>query len=125
MDRLLVASSVLFAWSPRRVAAIAAAVCAAFGVTGAVLHVLDPSLALAFAATLVGGTIAVASASVLGDFRVQLANRERELRSLSRQLMSAQEDERRRLSRELHDELGQSLTAVATYLWLVERDIPE
>ncbi len=37
---------------------------------------------------------------------------ERELRKLSQQLVRAQEDERRFLSRELHDEVGQKLTAL-------------
>lgn len=46
---------------------------------------------------------------------------ERELRILSTQLMSAQEEERKSLSRELHDEVGQMLTALRMELGGVER----
>lgn len=42
----------------------------------------------------------------------QLADSEGRLRSLSTQLITAQEDERRKLSRDLHDELGQIVTAI-------------
>jgi signal transduction histidine kinase len=42
----------------------------------------------------------------------QIAESETRLRVLSRRLLTAQEDERRRLSRDLHDELGQQITAV-------------
>jgi signal transduction histidine kinase len=41
---------------------------------------------------------------------------EARLRALSTQLLTAQEDERRRLSRDLHDELGQVVTAVTLSL---------
>jgi len=43
----------------------------------------------------------------------QIAESEVRLRTLSSQLITAQEDERRRLSRDLHDELGQIVTAVS------------
>lgn len=43
------------------------------------------------------------------------------LQSLSRQLMGAQEAERRHLARELHDEIGQSLTAVKINLQMALR----
>jgi len=52
---------------------------------------------------------------------------ERELRRLSRQLVQTQEDERRSLSRELHDEIGQVLTALRMELRSVQelRTAPE
>jgi len=46
---------------------------------------------------------------------------ERELRRLSQQLVRAQEDERRSLSRELHDEMGQTLTALRVELGNLEK----
>ena len=46
------------------------------------------------------------------------------LRQLSRQAVSAQEEERRRLSRELHDEAGQALTALKITLELLQSDLP-
>lgn len=48
--------------------------------------------------------------------------RERErLKQLSARLVNAQEEERRRLARELHDEIGQALTAVKINLQTVQR----
>jgi signal transduction histidine kinase len=46
---------------------------------------------------------------------------EREMRRLSQRLVGAQEDERRRLARELHDEIGQMLTALRMELGKAER----
>ena len=43
------------------------------------------------------------------------------LRALTRRLEAAKEDERRRIARELHDELGQALTAAKITLDLAER----
>jgi signal transduction histidine kinase len=51
--------------------------------------------------------------------RTELA--EGEMRRLSRRLVSAQEDERRRLARELHDEIGQMLTALRMEFGKAER----
>jgi signal transduction histidine kinase len=46
---------------------------------------------------------------------------EHELRRLSQQLVRAQENERRNISRELHDEVGQTLTALRVELGNLER----
>jgi signal transduction histidine kinase len=43
---------------------------------------------------------------------LQLRERQQEAESLSRRILTVQEDERTRIARELHDELGQLLTAV-------------
>jgi len=44
------------------------------------------------------------------------------LRSLSSQTLHAQEAERKRISCELHDEVGQALTAVSTHLAMLRRN---
>lgn len=44
---------------------------------------------------------------------------------LAQQVVTAQEDERQRLSRELHDEAGQALTALKISLQLIRDDLPE
>ena len=48
-----------------------------------------------------------------------------QLHRLSARLVRAQEDERRLISRELHDEVGQALTAVKMQLALARRSVPD
>jgi signal transduction histidine kinase len=55
----------------------------------------------------------------------ELRNSGKELRLLSSQLLTAQEDERRRISRELHDTIGQSLSAVKFTVENVLQEIAE
>jgi len=125
---ILIGSAVFFSWSTMRVAALATAGGVAFLMLGAAQRGYNPTdTPFGLAATMlwVGAAISVAGAEVLTRYRASLARRQRELAALSARLMSLQEEERRRLSRELHDELGQSLTAVTSYLWLIERKLPE
>lgn len=58
---------------------------------------------------------------VLGDGRKALEARSHQLEQLTRLLLHAQEEERRRIGRELHDEAGQLLTAVKIELDLEGR----
>jgi len=41
------------------------------------------------------------------------------------QIIDAQENERRRISRELHDEIGQALTAIKFNLDMIDKDLPQ
>jgi PAS domain S-box-containing protein len=49
---------------------------------------------------------------------------EERLRELTRQLIAAQEAERKRIAQELHDELGQAMTAISLDLGGIEKALP-
>jgi signal transduction histidine kinase len=55
------------------------------------------------------------------DQKLVAQDAERQLRQLSQRLVKAQEDERRKLSRELHDHVGQMLTALRMELGRIDR----
>jgi signal transduction histidine kinase len=54
----------------------------------------------------------------------QVRTGQEQLRRLTRQVVTAQEEDRRRVSRELHDEAGQALTALKINLKLLQADLP-
>jgi len=62
------------------------------------------------------------------ELRREMSERKRaedELRALSRQLVETQESERHAISRELHDQVGQSLTALGINLNIIQTQIPD
>jgi len=66
--------------------------------------------------------IALASLALQNVVLVHQARRSQErMQGLSRQLLEAQETERRHIARELHDEVGQNLTAIKISLQTMER----
>src|SRR5579883_2601249 len=123
----LMLTLVLFAWGWREMAVLAGAACLGFALIGLAtppVSTVTLPFAFAFSSLVVGSAVTIASARIGGRLRADLAARERDLVRLSQQLMSVQEEERRRLSRELHDGIGQSLTAILSYLWLIEQQLP-
>jgi PAS domain S-box-containing protein len=65
-------------------------------------------------------TIAIENARLLGTVR----EHQSDLQALSAQLINAQEEERKKISRELHDELGQALTAMSINLAIADTALP-
>jgi signal transduction histidine kinase/HAMP domain-containing protein len=65
-------------------------------------------------------SVALQNATLFEEIR---SSRE-QLRGLTQQLVSAQENERKRLSQELHDDAGQMLTAIQINLGIIRGQIP-
>jgi signal transduction histidine kinase len=125
---LLMGVAVLFSWGARHIALLAGFICFGFIGLGWRLGTRfagDTPIAIAAFTVMVGGVVAVGSARLLEVLRRGVELRERELAALSTRLMSLQEEERRQLSRDLHDEFGQSLTAAMAHLWLLDRQLPD
>jgi signal transduction histidine kinase len=59
------------------------------------------------------------------DRYTQMEQARKQLRELSNSLVNAQEEERRHLSRELHDELGQTMSALVTDIAHLEKELPK
>jgi signal transduction histidine kinase len=73
-------------------------------------------------ALLLGGAVGGLTFARMRQLEEQSASAESELRSLSGQLRTTQEDERRHLSRELHDQVGQMLTGLRMELAVIGRN---
>lgn len=63
--------------------------------------------------------------ALTGSLSQRVAEKTRELRSLARHLDAALESERRRIARDLHDDLGQNLTAMRYALARLDDRLPE
>jgi two-component system sensor histidine kinase UhpB len=64
-------------------------------------------------------------AALTAAFNDMLDRLEAERRDSARMALSVQEAERRRVARELHDEVGQTLTAMLLQIEGMARDVPE
>src|SRR5438552_10321973 len=125
---LLMGSAALYSWRTRRTVLVGAMMCVGFALVSAILSsrgLPGAPFGLAIGSLVAGVVTAAASARVIDRFRTNLAQRQEELAALSTRLMTVHEEERRRVSRELHEELGSSLTAILSYLWLFDRQRPE
>jgi signal transduction histidine kinase len=125
---LMLGTAILFPWSFRWQVGITAWACAGF--LAAVLLLphgqpAGPPLVFSSLTLAVGATVGLLGSQVLSHYRTTLADARQELRRLSRRLMTSQEEERQRIARELHEGVGQSLSAIAAYLQSLERTIPE
>ena len=54
----------------------------------------------------------------------ELHDREEQIRRLGEHMLTVEEEERRRISRELHDEVGQSMLVIRLYIEMVQSDLP-
>jgi PAS domain S-box-containing protein len=94
------------------------------GRTHGVLSVAGPDLTMADLPTITLFANRAAIAIENAQLMTQLTTGRLQLQRLARQVVTAQEEERQRLSRALHDEAGQALTALKISLNLIGGDLP-
>jgi signal transduction histidine kinase len=74
---------------------------------------------------LVGGLLSFNLAQSISKQNEELQRSFDELRALAARLQSVREDERKRVAREIHDQLGQTLTAIKLDVKSLVRELPE
>ena len=74
---------------------------------------------------LAGGLLSFSLAQRISKQTEELQRSFDELRALAARLQSVREDERKRVAREIHDQLGQSLTAIKLDVKSLVRELPE
>src|SRR5262249_42958688 len=117
-------SAFFFSWSLPRHLLVCVATCAGFAVAGLTAPPVPPAFGYALWMLVLGAVVATTGCRVLARHRESLAQRQAELAELSMRLMSLHEEERHRLSRDLHEDIGQSLAGLSAYLQAIERELP-
>ncbi|TMA59497.1 MAG: sensor histidine kinase [Deltaproteobacteria bacterium] len=121
---LMMSSAFFFSWSALRQVIVCLVTCGGFALAGMMAPHEAAPFGYAFGVLVLGAVVTTTGSRVLGRYREGLARRQTELAELSTRLMSVQEEERHRLSRDLHEDIGQSLAAVSAYLQAIEQQLP-
>src|SRR3954463_8060266 len=88
------------------------------------VEAIDPAQPSEFEAPSAKGAAAEEVDRLAASFRRLLARVEAEQRRSGRRVLNAQEEERRRLARDLHDEVNQALTAILLRLQALSQSAP-
>jgi signal transduction histidine kinase len=84
----------------------------------------DVMVAVGVLILVVGGALSSVIASDISTQTEELQHSFQQLRALATRLQSVREEERKRVAREIHDQLGQALTAIKIDVSALIRDLP-